>query len=123
MKKVKRMPRVDELMQREIATYLEKIDFGLKKGLVTIGRVNTASDLRTAKVFVSTFNVTDDEKNKIILILERERLQIQTIISKNIHIKYTPVLNFKLDDSFEKGDRVLAIIRELEEKENKKSEK
>lgn len=117
------MPRVDELMQREIATYLEKIDFGLKKGLVTIGRVNTTSDLRTAKVFVSTFNVTDDEKNKIILMLERERLQIQNIISKNIHIKYTPVLNFKLDDSFEKGDRVLAIIRELEEKENKKSEK
>ncbi|HOK04947.1 MAG TPA: 30S ribosome-binding factor RbfA [Victivallales bacterium] len=119
MKKVKRMPRVDELVQREIALYLEKVDFPLKKGLVTVSSVQTAPDLRTAKVFISTFNTSQKEKEKILSILEEERFDIQTVISKNIHLKYTPVLNFKLDDSFEKGDRVLSIIRELEEVQSK----
>ncbi|HPN84367.1 MAG TPA: 30S ribosome-binding factor RbfA [Victivallales bacterium] len=123
MSKVKRMPRVDELMQREIAEYLERVEFGLSKGLVTVSSVKTAPDLRTAKVNISTLNASENEKRKILSILESERFQIQNKISRNIHIKYTPVLTFALDDSFEKGDRVLAIIREIENEKNVDEEK
>ncbi len=123
MKKVKRMPRVDELMRREIAEYIERMEFGIEKGLVTIGSVKTAPDLRTAKVGISTLNASEKDKRKILSILDSERSQIQARISRNIHIKYTPVLEFVLDDSFERGDRVLAIIRQIEEKEGKKEEK
>jgi len=117
------MPRVDELMRREIAEYIERMEFGIEKGLVTIGSVKTAPDLRTAKVGISTLNASEKDKRKILSILDSERSQIQARISRNIHIKYTPVLEFVLDDSFERGDRVLAIIRQIEEKEGKKEEK
>ncbi len=110
-------------MQREIAEYLERVEFGLSKGLVTVSSVKTAPDLRTAKVNISTLNASENEKRKILSILESERFQIQNKISRNIHIKYTPVLTFALDDSFEKGDRVLAIIREIENEKNVDEEK
>jgi ribosome-binding factor A len=114
MKKIKRMPRVDEILRREIAEYLERIEFGLKKGLVTVSSVRTAPDLRTAKVNISTINASEIERTRILKILLAEKFEIQTRISKNVHIKYTPVLSFALDDSFEKADRVLAIISEIE---------
>jgi ribosome-binding factor A len=109
------MPRVNEIMKREIAEFLERMEFGLKKGLVTVSSVKTAPNLRTAIVNISTFNASPSQKEKILTVLYAEKFAIQTRISKNIHIKYTPVLKFAIDDSVERGDRVIAIIRELEE--------
>jgi ribosome-binding factor A len=39
---------------------------------------------------------------------------LQRELAKRVVLKYTPHLHFKLDDSIERGSRVLEIMQDLE---------
>ena len=59
-------------------------------------------------------------EEKALELLESRRIDIQNCISRDVVLKYTPVLRFTADHNIAEGDRVLAILRELEEEEGKK---
>ena len=83
-------------------------------------KVNTSSTLRNATVYVSVFggkNAGADIEEKALELLESRRVDIQNCISRDVVLKYTPVLRFVADHNIAEGDRVLAILRELEEGE------
>ena len=46
--------------------------------------------------------------------LEANRAALQAALSKHVVLKYTPHLVFHLDDSIERGSRVLEILQEIE---------
>jgi ribosome-binding factor A len=46
--------------------------------------------------------------------LEDHRVSLQRELSKRVVLKYTPHLNFKLDNSIESGSRVLEIMQGLD---------
>jgi ribosome-binding factor A len=109
------MTRVNELLRREIGASLfqimnrEEVDLAA----VTITRVETSPSLRSAKVYVSVRDGAT-EKKAVMHDLQRHRVQIQDRISSNVILKYTPKLEFKLDESLEKGDSVLRILEDME---------
>ncbi len=115
MNKVKRMPRVNELLKREVADIIEKNYSSLFKCLVTVSEVDTSSDLREAKVFISLFGNTLETRKKAFNVLKEKRAEIQRRISKDVTLKFTPVLHFVIDERMEKADKVLHIISELEQ--------
>jgi len=47
-------------------------------------------------------------------LLSRHRRRIQGLVARAVILKYTPTLKFVMDDSVVRGNRVLAIIQELE---------
>ena len=47
-------------------------------------------------------------------VIIKKRTLIQQAIAKNITLKYTPVIEFIYDGCIEAGDKVLAMINELE---------
>jgi ribosome-binding factor A len=51
----------------------------------------------------------------VIAELEEHRTALQRELSKRVVLKYTPHLHFKLDNSIERGNRVLEIIQDLDE--------
>ena len=110
-----RIIRVNELLKREIADDITRLfsNSSFDTGAITVTRVATAPDLRDAIVHVSIFN---HEKDRVDMIrfLNRHRKEVQARMSKNVKIKYTPRLHFKLDTSIETGDRVLGILSELD---------
>lgn len=112
---VKRLVRVNELIKREVATALYRVmnEKGFDLSAVSVTHVITSSDLRTARVLVS---IRDHEKqrNSMIAQIQHHSGAIQSFVSKNVIIKYTPRLTFELDESVEQGDRVLQIISEME---------
>lgn len=116
-KSSKRMLRVNELIKREIAIELEKPDFTDGKGLISVTEVDTAPDLRHAKIYISVYGIGDQEKSKVMRKLERIRRDLQSRLSKHVILKYTPVLNFILDTRYDEADKVLSIIEELENDE------
>jgi len=65
---------------------------------VTVLRVEVPSDLRSAKVFVS---VMGDEpmKNLCLHGLESSRGYLQKRVSDRLQTRYTPLLNFELDQA------------------------
>ena len=110
-----RILKVNALLKREIADLLERIDFNLTNGLVSVSEVDVAPDLRTAKVHISVLGGDDATKVQVMKFLKRNRGHLQKKIAKDITLKYTPVLTFINDSRMEQGDRVLAILEEIEE--------
>jgi len=116
---VDRIARVNELLKQEIAEYIEKN--GLNEGgcLISVTKVNCSSSLQNASVYVSLLGASDEEQeNAVLKKLMKHRSEMQRVMSKRVILKYTPVLRFYIDRNIEAGDRVLDIIRGLEENEN-----
>ena len=113
---VPRMTRVNELLKRELADLIKKNVEYSSDCLVSVTEVSVAPSLRHAKVLISILGKDEDsEKMKILKKIEGKRHVIQDQMSNNVILKYTPVLEFRLDKKVEAGDRVLAIIQKMEE--------
>ena len=115
----RRLERVNELLKHEIGEIVRR-EFNITDtGLVSVNAVEISGDLRTAKVFISVLGKPDQQKRALRLLGEKRQL-IQGEIGRNIVLKYTPTLTFTLDDTIEKGNRVLKILDELERTDNPK---
>jgi ribosome-binding factor A len=123
MSTVPRMTRVNELLKRELADLIRKNVEYSRDCLVTVTEVQTTPDLRHAKVFISILGkTTEEEKKDILKKIGDKRSVIQEQMSSHVTLKYTPVLEFKLDTRIEAGDKVLAILQELEGEEKIKAD-
>lgn len=116
----RRLDRVNELLKQEIGEIFRR-EFNIPDtGLVSVNAVETAGDLRSAKVFVSVLGKPDQQK-RALKAIEEKRVLIQSQIGRTIVLKYTPTLTFVLDDTIEKANRVLQILDELEKADTPKS--
>lgn len=106
-----RLARVSELLKRELGVCLER-EFDFKDILVTIHDVDVTPDLRHAHVFVGIVG-NENKRGSVMEQLERKRGQIQAQVMKRVVLKYTPQLHFRVDDSIERGVRVVNILDEL----------
>jgi ribosome-binding factor A len=108
-----RLQRVRELLKREIGEAIRReipVDQG---GLVSVNDVDIAGDLRIATAFISILGNAEQQRTGLAL-LHKNRVRIQAYVAKTVILKYTPQLRFVVDDSVARGNKVLAIIEELE---------
>lgn len=115
-----RLERVRELLKRELGEIIRRELPVNEAGLISVNDVIVASDLHTATVFVGVFGNADKQKRAIEL-LDQNRKRIQGMVASSVILKYTPQLRFVLDDSIERGNRVMQILDELEEKDSSHS--
>ena len=108
-----RLQRVRELLKRTISEVIRREIPVDAAGLISVNDVGVAADLQSAQVFVSVIG-NAAQKKKAAAVLESERKRIQTLVGKAVVLKYTPILKFVLDDSIERGNRVLQILDEIE---------
>ncbi len=111
-----RIARVNEILKREIADVIERYSLSEKGALVSITKVHTSECLRNATVYVSIFGADEAKSEEILKKLIKLRPEIQHSVSRHVILKYTPVLNFVRDNNLEHGDRVLSILRDLDDK-------
>ena len=112
--KANRITRVNEIIRRELATQMYRLAprAGLDPGRVTVTHVQTAVDLRTAKVLVSVLG-SAEQQEAALGALKRLRAEFQEALRDNVMLRYTPHLQFTLDHSLEQGDRVLQLMAEM----------
>ncbi|MCL4109314.1 UNVERIFIED_CONTAM: hypothetical protein GTU68_019742 [Idotea baltica] len=108
-----RLQKIGELLKREISTVVKR-DFEFPDLLVTIQHVDVAPDLRTAKVFVGVFG-EEGRRTEVISKLTKARGAIQSQMMKRVVLRNTPRLSFDLDDSIERGVRMVNILDDLGE--------
>jgi ribosome-binding factor A len=108
-----RMERVDELLRQEIGTLLAKEIADPRIGFVTITDVETAPDLRHAKVWVSVIGGKAD-RDETVRALQQAMGYVRHQLGQRLRIKRIPELHIRLDDSAERGTRVLHLLTELE---------
>ena len=112
---VDRLERINSLLRRVIAESMHTVMQGdsVAPGLITVTDVQCGKDLRDATVKVSVFG-DDALKNTALDHLKHNARRFQQIINREVRLKFTPRLIFKLDLSLEKGDEVLAILSKLD---------
>ncbi len=109
-----RTDRVDELLRQEIGVLLAKELADPRIGFVTITDVETAPDLRHAKVWVSVIGGKADQKETL-RALQHSMGFVRHELGRTLRIKRIPALHVHLDDTAERGTRVLHLLQELEE--------
>jgi ribosome-binding factor A len=109
----RRVERVRSLLKREIGEAIRRELPVSKAGLISVNDVEVGGDLRNARVFVSILGTPEQQKVGLAM-LEKERVRIQGIVAKSVILKYTPQLRFVVDDSVQRGNRVLQLLEELD---------
>ncbi len=111
---VDRLERVNALLRREIAEAVPVVmlNEGVDCAAITVTQVRVARNLRNATVSVSILG-HDRERQAMIRKLAHRHVAFQRLINRDMKLKYTPVLQFTLDESIEKGDHVLGVLNRL----------
>ena len=111
-KNTNRMNRVDEEFKREISKIISQ---DLKNpnitGIISVTKVKTSSDLKSAKVYISLLNCKS--KKNTIQGLNNAVGYIRSELAKRVNLRYTPELKFEIDESMEYGARIDSILKEI----------
>ena len=106
-----RIGRINEEIQRELASLLRTVkDPRLHGGLVTITHVDTTSDLRYAKIYISALNKNEEED--MMKGLKSASGYLRRELGAALRLRYTPELQFIADDSIEQGAHILEMLRD-----------
>lgn len=101
------------MLKREIGEVMRReLPIG-EAGLLTVNEVGISNDLKSALVYVGVVG-TAEQRKRAEALLEKEGKRIQGIVGRSVVLKYTPHLKFVLDESIERGNRVLEILDEIE---------
>ena len=109
-----RTDRLDSQIRQELMELLQREMKDARVGFATITRVETARDLGSAKVWVSILG-SDEERQDTLRALTDAAPWLRRQLGGRLTIRHIPQLVIKHDDSIEAGDRVLRLLRELEE--------
>ena len=115
-----RMRRVNEQLREIIAEGVGHLK-DPRIGFVTITGVECAPDLRHAVVFYSVLG-SEEEAQETAEALRSAARKIQAAVAKEVRLKYTPVLEFRIDLSIEYGAKISKILHELQESEKEEAE-
>ena len=107
-----RLLRVNELLKRELSIIITR-EISVVGALVTLNQVDVTPDLKHAHAYVSVLGAAEG-RAAVMEKLEANRVILQTLLAKQVVLKYTPHLIFHLDDSIERGARVIEILQQIE---------
>ena len=106
-----RMRRVNEAVREVVSDALPELK-DPRIGFVTITAVETSSDLRHARVFVSVLG-SERARRRSLLGLQAAHGVLQARVGRELSLKRTPQLAFEYDPSVERGVRMTQLIDEL----------
>jgi ribosome-binding factor A len=107
-----RTDRIDQLLREEIGAIVTREVADPRIGFATITKVETARDLRHARVFVSVIGQPAERKETVIA-LSRAMPFVRRELGRKLRLKYIPDLHVELDETAERGTRVLQLLDEL----------
>jgi ribosome-binding factor A len=109
-----RTDRLDSQIRAELMELLQREMKDPRIGFATITRVETARDMGSARVWVSVLG-TPEEQAAAVKALSDAAPWLRRQLGERLTLRHVPQLVVRHDDSIESGDRVLRILRELEE--------
>ena len=116
----KRTERVASLLQMELSNLILERIKDPRLGFVTVTHVKITPDLKSAVVFLSVMG-EKKKKEETLKVLQRAAGFLQHEVGVAIKMRYTPKLQFELDDSLDKDFEIGQVIRKIEEKDKPNS--
>ena len=107
----RRLDKVNELMKREIGTFIQK-EFEWPGTIVSILEVEITEDLKEGRVWVGV--VGRMSPAQVLDKLNRSRGVIQNAVSLRVVLRCTPKLSFRHDDSARRGVELVNLLDDIE---------
>ena len=108
-----RIGRINEEIQKELSNLIRNLkDPRVQDTMTSITHVETTPDLRWAKVYVSFLQ--EDRANDALKGLKSAGGYLRRELGRALNLRYTPELNWALDDSITYGAKMLKLINSLE---------
>jgi ribosome-binding factor A len=107
----RRSERVANVIRNTVGQLLltKLSDPRIDPALVSVTRVVVPEDLLTAKVYVSVVG-TESQQRTALRALRHAAGRIQELMMQQIQLRYTPVLDFALDEQFKKTLQTYLLI-------------
>src|SRR5688572_5908635 len=110
MKKTRRTSRVGENVRDALAQIL-RTDLGVNLGWSSISEVEVSPDLHYARVFIT--GLKEEDTKATVEELRKMAGQARHHLGKRIHLRYTPELDFRYDETAMRALRIETILREV----------
>lgn len=106
-----RIPKVNQLIKRELGQILlREIDFP-KNTLATVTRVETSVDLEEAKIYVSV--IPEGQISRVLHILNTRVYNLQQKLNKRLQMRPTPRIRFCQEKETIQAGRIEEILEGL----------
>lgn len=107
-----RTERVASLIKEEIGTILTREYSNPEYGFITVTDVTMTADLKIAKVSFSVFG-NEEVQARSMKMLEAEKQHIRGLVASHLSMKFVPALQFYLDDTLNRVDRINRILKKI----------
>lgn len=111
--------KVAEAVKREMGALLLRDikDSRVKNHLTSVTEVEVTNDLRHVTIFISVLG-DKEQKDNVMKGLESAKGFIRSEIGQRINLRFVPEIHLKLDESLEKGDKILALMNKLKQEDS-----
>lgn len=108
-----RIQRVQNLLRSEISTVMQRKLKDPRIGMATITQVEADADLKNARVFVSVLGGSAEQESATLEGLTSAAGFIRSELMKVLHLRPMPSLEFRVDDTLERGARTLELLEQI----------
>ena len=116
-----RIGRINEELQKELSNLIRNLkDPRVQDTMISVTRVEATPDLRWAKVYVSFLQ--DERANDALKGLKSASGYLRRELGSALNLRYTPELNWALDDSITYGAKMMKLINSLEVKKDEEAD-
>ena len=110
-----RIGRINEEIQKELSSLIRNLkDPRVQGTMISITRVETTPDLRYAKVYASFLQ--EDKAADALKGWQSASGYLRRELGSSLNLRYTPQIQWALDDSITYGAKMLKLINSLEVK-------
>ena len=107
-----RIGRINDEIQKELSALLRTVkDPRVTDCMLTITHVDTTSDLRYARIYVSALNCKDEKE--LMRGLKSAAGFLRRELGSRVDLRYTPELQFIADDSIAYGAHILDMLNHV----------
>ena len=116
-----RIGRINEEIQKELSGLIRNLkDPRVQDTMISITHVETTPDLRWAKVYVSFLQ--EERAKDAMAGLKSAGGYLRRELGSALNLRYTPELNWALDDSITYGAKMMKLINSLEVKKDEEAD-
>jgi ribosome-binding factor A len=106
-----RIGRINEEIQRELAELIRTLKDPRVQTILSITHVDTSSDLRHSKIFISALE--EERSLDALKGLKSAAGWLRRELGARLQLRYTPELHFELDDSLKYGAHMFDLLSKL----------
>lgn len=120
-----KLERVNSELQKQISFVIshDLKDPRVGSGLVSVTKVSVTPDLKYAKVYLSVYAASEEERSAALEAVRHSRTFIRNRLKDLVQIRLLPELNFLLDTSVDYGMKIDSLLAQLEIPEKDEEEK